>query len=384
MTSLSKILVVDDDELTREMLQMALSGSYDMSTACNGREALDMLEAGTPCDLVLLDVDMPGLNGYETCAALRGSSVHAELPVIFLSGRVTIEERARGYSVGADDYVTKPFEVVELKAKIALAISRKEKAQALSGQLDEIMGTVLTTADMMGEVGVVLDFQRRMGHCHTLEEVSKAFFESMDRYGLDGCLRLKSRLGILSCSASAPCSALEESILDHLERQDGPTIQSLGSNLSFNFGSVVVLVRNLMALPAANEADLHEKIGRIRDNVALLGEGAVSRLKALDAEAEANDGPKRLVALTQEALIEVNALQHANRLRVAAIFKALCEEVESSFIHLGLTSYQEEMLSETIRKHMEAATQVFGQTTQIESHLDAMIHKLQNRSPAKV
>jgi hypothetical protein len=147
---------------------------------------------------------------------------------------------------------------------------------------------------------------------------------------------------------------------------------------------VVVLVRNLMALPAANEADLHEKIGRIRDNVALLGEGAVSRLKALDAEAEANDGPKRLVALTQEALIEVNALQHANRLRVAAIFKALCEEVESSFIHLGLTSYQEEMLTETIRKHMEAATQVFGQTTQIESHLDAMIHKLQSRSPAKV
>ena len=109
-----RILVVDDDPVIVRLLEVNLRlDGYEVETASRGEEGLERAEATVP-DLVLLDVMMPGLDGWETCRRLRGIPALAETPVIFLSARAQDDDRSRGESLGSVSYVTKPFDPVRL------------------------------------------------------------------------------------------------------------------------------------------------------------------------------------------------------------------------------------------------------------------------------
>ena len=113
MNQAARILVVDDTAVSRLMLRGILEDKYDVSEAESGEECLAIIDVSIP-DLVLLDVDMPGMSGFEVCVALRREIVTAHLPIIFVSGLDTVEERLTGYEAGADEYITKPAEPEEL------------------------------------------------------------------------------------------------------------------------------------------------------------------------------------------------------------------------------------------------------------------------------
>ena len=379
MSRVPHILVVDDDELTREMLQASLADTCTVTTVDSGPAALRQAQASPP-DLVLLDVDMPGMNGYATCEALLSDGATRDVPVIFLSGCVTIDERLRGYQAGAVDYLTKPFDVPELQAKIKLAIAQRDKSRELNHQIEDVMNAAMTSADMYGEVGVVLELQRKLGGCRRYDEIAAAVFEALERSGFEGCLRLRGRQGVLSCTARADCSALENSILDHLEKLPGASMQPVGDNTSFNYGPVLLLVRNLPMGPSAlnrspEEAD---RFGRARDNIALIVEGALARVRSLDIEtANASlENTARLVKLTREALIDISAQQHATRLQMNSVFQHMREEIENAFVHLGLTESQENLVAGTMSRHVQEALSMFDQSHQIEAHIESLIGKL--------
>ena len=119
-----KILVVDDEPAVRESLRRALElEGYEIELAADGREALYRLEknGGQP-DAVILDVLMPGLDGLEVCRRLRRSG--NRVPVLMLTARDEIENRVAGLDAGADDYVTKPFALEELVARIRALLRR--------------------------------------------------------------------------------------------------------------------------------------------------------------------------------------------------------------------------------------------------------------------
>lgn len=111
-----KVLVCDDEKLFTDLLTTVLA-SYKVTTARSGKEALEKLHTFSP-DLVLLDVGMGEMNGYEVCEAIRAHPKFRFVKVVFLSGNVTLEDRMRGYRAGGDDYITKPFNSEELLAKI--------------------------------------------------------------------------------------------------------------------------------------------------------------------------------------------------------------------------------------------------------------------------
>lgn len=376
----AKLLVADDDDVTLTMLDAALSAQHEVVAVTGGQAALNAARSRA-FDLVLLDVDMPDMDGYTACQALKAAPETAELPVLFLSARVNLDERLRGYRVGASDYLTKPFEVAELHAKIAHAVEQRERQRALSGQLDEAMNAVLSTANLYGEVGVVLTFQRRLAECRHYRALAEVFFDTLGQMGFDGCLRLVGRAGELSCTARAECSALENSLLDHIEHAKGPSIQAVGhDNTSYNYGSVVMLVRGLpqSPSPAQFDPDTVERLARARDNVALLAEGLVARMRALDAENQHSDAERsqRLVAITRETLVDISAQQHANRMHMEQVFQRLRSAIETAYIHLGLSEVQEEQLSDTVQRHIDEAMTVFDRSNEIEAHMRKLIRTL--------
>ena len=119
--SAGRILVVDDDPQIRRVMRATLSGQhYEVLEARNGDEALARFREALP-DLVLLDMNMPGMDGLETCRALRAGS---EAPIIILSVRNTERDKVAALDAGADDYVTKPFGMEELLARIRAALRR--------------------------------------------------------------------------------------------------------------------------------------------------------------------------------------------------------------------------------------------------------------------
>jgi len=118
-----KILIVDDEPAVRESLRRALElEGYDIELAEHGREALDRLESNGQHDAVILDVLMPGLDGLEVCRRIRRAGNH--VPVLMLTARDEVESRVAGLDAGADDYVTKPFALEELLARVRALLRR--------------------------------------------------------------------------------------------------------------------------------------------------------------------------------------------------------------------------------------------------------------------
>jgi two-component system, OmpR family, response regulator MprA len=118
-----KILVVDDERAVRESLRRALElEGYEIDLAEGGEEALQRLAANADPDAMILDVLMPGVDGLEVCRRLRSEG--SRLPVLMLTARVEVEDRVEGLDAGADDYLTKPFALEELKARLRALLRR--------------------------------------------------------------------------------------------------------------------------------------------------------------------------------------------------------------------------------------------------------------------
>ena len=116
------ILVIEDDDTLRNTLEMGLEGEgYRVLKAANGREGIRLAADERP-DLVLLDVTLPGVNGFDVCRELRGKGFSA--PIIMVTGRAEEVDRVVGLEIGADDYLTKPFGRRELLARIRVHLRR--------------------------------------------------------------------------------------------------------------------------------------------------------------------------------------------------------------------------------------------------------------------
>jgi DNA-binding response OmpR family regulator len=123
-----RILVVDDDPVIVRLLEVNLRlDGYEVETASRGEEALERAAATGP-DLVILDVMMPGLDGWETCRRLREQPAFAETPVVFLSARAQDDDRSRGVALGSVSYVTKPFDPVRLMELVRQLLAGGEAA----------------------------------------------------------------------------------------------------------------------------------------------------------------------------------------------------------------------------------------------------------------
>ena len=131
MTNAGTLLVVDDNEANRDALSRRLTlKGYTVAVAASGNEALAILEAGT-YDLVLLDVEMPGMSGFDVIGRLRGRWSAEELPVIMVTARSDGADVVEAFRLGANDYVTKPIDFPVVLARIATQLGHKRAIAAL-------------------------------------------------------------------------------------------------------------------------------------------------------------------------------------------------------------------------------------------------------------
>ena len=138
------VLVVEDDQGVRESLAMVLEyQDYDVEQAVTGEDGLRLVESQSP-DLVILDINLPGIDGIETCRLLRKRGI--DIPVLMLTARQEVSDRVQGLDAGADDYLPKPFALDELLARVRSMLRRVGRSAAQSTAALEIGDLVLDPA----------------------------------------------------------------------------------------------------------------------------------------------------------------------------------------------------------------------------------------------
>ena len=125
------VLIVDDEPVNVRVLSGALKDDFHIKVAINGKMALEIACSGDPPDIILLDVLMPGLDGYQTCEKLKLSSQSMDIPVIFITTKDQIEDENKGFMLGAVDYISKPFHLPIVLARLKTHLALKVKSDAI-------------------------------------------------------------------------------------------------------------------------------------------------------------------------------------------------------------------------------------------------------------
>jgi signal transduction histidine kinase len=162
--SIPTILVVDDTQQNVQVLTQMLRGKqYKVLAAFNGEDAIALLSRKTP-DLILLDVMMPGMDGFETCREIRKEAAYDDIPIIFLSALSDVEAKVKALESGGVDYITKPFQQLEVLARIELhlrlrrlELERQEnvaRLEKMNKEKDEVLGII--SHDMRNPIGGII------------------------------------------------------------------------------------------------------------------------------------------------------------------------------------------------------------------------------------
>ncbi len=138
----SQILVVDDTPENVDVLAGILSGQYRLKVALNGAKALELAHGDPPPDLILLDVMMPEMDGYEVCRRLREDPATRDIPVIFVTAKTEVEDETKGFELGAVDYITKPVSPAIVRARVRTHLALKESRRRLE-ELSRKLGRYL-------------------------------------------------------------------------------------------------------------------------------------------------------------------------------------------------------------------------------------------------
>ncbi len=170
-----KILIAEDDYTSRLMLQVILEKwKYKVVTAENGNEAWDLLQEKEQPQIAILDWEMPEMDGLEVCQKARALDRENPIYIIMLTGRNTTNDIVYGLDAGADDYITKPFDENELRARVRVAERMVRIQESLAGTVEELRQALDHVDTLQGILPICM-------HCHGIRSDNEAWYK-LEKY----------------------------------------------------------------------------------------------------------------------------------------------------------------------------------------------------------
>ena len=364
------MLVVDDEELNFDLLQHALKNTFDMHYAPSGQAGLEFLKIQSP-DIILLDINMPGMDGYEVCQKVKNESNTQEIPVVFVSALDSLEERIQGYDAGGDDYVIKPFEAKELLRKTQLLVQTHNKLEKLKDFSNSATEAAMQAMTSTGELGVVVNYFTQSFSNRSYDDIANTLFEALAQYGLNSAIQIRTPAGqTLDYDYSGKLKPLESSLLTKLK--DANRIYDFDMRSVFNFPLISVLIKNM-------PLDDTDKYGRHKDNLALLVEGANARIESISTNLALENQKQMLKVFlkkTQETLKIIHESDDKHKLETTKIFEFLIVRVEEELLTADLTEHQEEALLALVTETSDKMNALYENGKQVETSLLSLLEEL--------
>ena len=343
MSEAFRVFVVDDDPFVLDIIRVILEPEADCVVETFGSaEACLMRLAAQKPDMFLLDVRMPGMEGYAFCRQIKDDGRLRQIPVTFVSSQDTIEARLKGYDAGGEDFIVKPFEAEEVLRKVHVAQQIAQGQRSLVRQLEdsELLSSLVMAN--MDEYAILVRYLRELISWESEQEVASGTLDMLQRYRVAGVVQTRIAQSIHTLSAQGTDRPLETSVLEHVRNMG--RIFEFRSRSVHNFQRLTLMINNM---PVHDP----EFCGRLRDHLCIAAECADSRLKAIETE-ESN---RRNQAGIREAIERISASTHharSNYLRdraaCAELLMALDQDFSRIFAHLEMSNSDELTLTELV------------------------------------
>lgn len=328
------LFIVDDAEASRLMIESSLGQLYNVESFESGAVCIERMAKSVP-DIVLLDVDMPGMDGYELCRHIRSQPATCAVPVIFISALDDLDSRLAGYDAGGDDFIVKPVRVAELKQKVEVLQRIDAEKHSLQQRLDE--------SDMLAML--------------------KAF-------NLEGAMQFRLPGFELTMNRAGKVRPLEASIINQV-RSLG-TVAEFKNRAVFNVERVSILVSNM---PLADP----ELCGRLRDDLAIAVETMDSKLLAMQTHQEnshTKDGIAALLHALGATVSTFSERYEKSRYQGSETKRQILEELDAAFASLGMREAQEDGIKEIVRSKTDELIAIFNFSDETETTLVGLSARL--------
>ena len=325
----AKILAVDDSTMNHKIIDRLLSEQYNVSFALSGEQCLEEITETDP-DLILLDVTMPGKDGYETCVELRKLSRAKDIPIIFLSGRCSIEEKLKGYEVGGDEFITKPFEGEEVLIKIDKCLAYQADATVLQSQVKAVSSVANSALKDNSYFGQCLSFIEQTFKVKTIEDLADVLLDTTRGFGVNATLQIRMNGHAYNFEDDHIPRELEAALISKTF-QNGRYVD-FGRRTVINYRCVSLLIKNMPL-----EDSLRYRLIREQSLALLKGaEARVDYIIALEKMYKLEGMLKKLIGKTHGLLQVEDVNNHEVVASMIGIYEDVLRDVEMKFTNLDL------------------------------------------------
>lgn len=369
MTKQIDVLVIDDDKFVQKVIRKAIEGAgLSCRMANDGESGIEEALRIAP-DIILLDVEMPGINGYEVCDRLRNLSQVKDTPIVFLSSLSSLRERLQGYEVGGDDYLTKPFEQENLLARINVLLKYREEKKELQAQYQLAQETAIIAMTGTSELGLAMEFLERSLTYHTFDEMAQGLFETTDRLSLDCCLLVRADEQYWYSSEGA-LSPLEKELISMSDQS--VRFLDFGQRTLVNYPNASLLVKNM-------PLDDMQHYGQIKDLLPILLSAVNTKINALNTQNalinQSADLLKSYVMIRKHFYGLATALVE-NRDKSRVLMQNMVHDISYDLLRLGLEEDQEEQLLQRFDSGVEVLMEQMESGPELASTIKLILDQL--------
>ncbi len=373
-----RIVCVDDNPTNLMLVEKSLGNNYQVLSVEDPTTAYAHIQEFSP-DLILLDVNMPDINGYELCQQIRENPQWDTTPIVFLTCMRELDDRLAGYSVGGDGYITKPFDVRELKSILHTHILRKKSLESKEQDINNLRTINWSMLKNTSEMGELLRFSQGIAKLKNEAAFIDHLFTTLTNLGLTSTILVRITSGeIIARSDGKPFTLIEKELLDMA--QSGNRITASGNKYIFRGDNLILLIRNM---PVQED----ELLGRLKDHLCVLLDAAEASVQLINAEKErkqvqAHKADNILQTINEEFDVVVRAADELHEQAHTSI-ENLATAMEHAFAVMDLTEEQEAHILKFIEsaraevEHQHELKSVFKHSM---SHIMSAVEDLRNQT----
>ena len=376
------MFVVDDAQSACILLESAFGKEFRVESFATAEDCLERLtQDDCRPDIFLLDVDLPGIDGYTLCRRIKERQSLKNTPTIFISNLDDLESRLEGYDAGGIDYVVKPYNLDELRQKVGavnrLSIERKSlRDKALESEL--LSSLVLSNMD---QYAALITFLRSLNNCETPHALVESLFPLMRSYRLQTAIQIRLPGLEMTVNESGGSQPLEVAVINNMRSMEH--IFEFKSRAAYNFEHITILVNNV----PLHDPDL---CGILRDNVAIAAECADAKLQTLQTKSEntvVKGGAADLLSALQTTVRDFSMDYATARHRGSSTTLTVLGELSQAFSSLGMSFEQEESIDKIVQSLADDLAEIYdfsGKTQQALNEIAEQLSSILNAATVAV
>jgi len=353
-----------------EMLSIHIeSAGYTVVKAENGQAALQLIEdANTSLDAIVSDVDMPQLDGYGLCSKVRSLDKLKDIPFIFVSAKISLEEKLKGYDVGGDEYIGKPLEGQEVVIKVQHIIENRIKHLALTQRLKDSHNAAMQAMTYTSNLGQVLQFMRATVDINEFDVLADKLFEVSAWLGLSVVVQFHTPNGIFNYKKEGEVTPLEANVIEMARSKS--RIFDFEARTIFNYTDFSLLILNM---PLGDE----EKYGMMKDVLSNLCDTIESKAKLLSTNVVVKQKEEVISTVTRALETIDQSYRDIQQANMSAIDEMI-QRMEEAMFGFGLTEGQEDTVRGIVLYVKNKMSEIYEDSAELYNEFEKIHDTLVN------